>query len=68
MTGTANSGGGGGGGGGGNSSGGSGGSGVVVIRYPESLPAVNAVTGSPEITVSGGYRIYKFNASGTITF
>lgn len=25
-------------------------------------------TGSPTITVSGGYRIYQFTVSGTITF
>jgi hypothetical protein len=25
-------------------------------------------TGSPSITTSGGYRIYSFTGSGTITF
>lgn len=65
---TANSGGGGGGGGGGGTRiGGNGGSGIVMVRYPNSYP--NAVTtGSPTLTNSGGYKIYTFNASGTIKF
>ena len=25
-------------------------------------------TGSPVVTVSGGYRTYKYNSSGSITF
>ena len=46
----------------------SGGSGVVIIRYPDSNPAASATTGSPTITVGGGYRVYKFTSSGSITF
>lgn len=47
---------------------GTGGSGVVILRYPDTYPAATATTGSPTITVTGGYRIYKFTGSGTITF
>ena len=55
--------------GGGNPLGGLGGSGVVIIRYADTYAAATC-TGSPEITVAGGYRIYKFVTSGTmyITF
>jgi hypothetical protein len=62
---------GGGGGGGSGSSpgiGGTGGSGIVIISYPDSSPVASNTTGSPNVTVSGGYRIYKFTSSGTITF
>ena len=45
-----------------------GGSGVVIIRYPDSYTAAASTTGSPTITVTGGYRYYKFTGSGTITF
>jgi hypothetical protein len=45
-----------------------GGSGIVVLRYPDSFSAASATTGSPTITVSGGYRVYKFTSSGSITF
>lgn len=63
--GTANTGGG---GGSGWSGSGTGGSGIVILKYPDSYPAATATTGSPTITVSGGYRVYKFTSSGTITF
>jgi hypothetical protein len=63
---------GGGGGGNGDSSvsiwGRSGGSGVVIIRYLDAYPLASATTGSPTITTTGGYRIYTFTASGSITF
>jgi hypothetical protein len=49
-------------------SGASGGSGVVIIRYADTYPAASSTTGSPTITVTGGYRIYKWTGSGSITF
>ena len=57
----------GGGGAGSDTGGGAGGSGCVFIRVPDTL-SVATTTGVPTITTSGGYRIYKFTASGTITF
>lgn len=45
-----------------------GGSGVAFLWYPDSYPAATATTGSPTYTVSGGYRVYRFTSSGTITF
>jgi hypothetical protein len=64
-----NTGGGGGGGGGltshNTSSGAPGSSGVVVLRYSDTFP-VATVTGSPTVTVSGGFRTYVFTGSGTI--
>jgi hypothetical protein len=32
------------------------------------LPAATSTTGSPTVTVTGGYRIYKFTSTGSITF
>lgn len=66
TAGTANTGGGGG-GGGNSASGGAGGSGLVIIRVADSITAT-ATTGSPTVYVTGGYRYYKFTASGSITF
>ena len=50
------------------SGGGAGGSGIVIIRYPSYLAPATSTTGSPEMVVSGGWRVYTFVASGTITF
>jgi hypothetical protein len=70
--GTANTGGGGGGvgsdsAGNGGSNWGLGGSGICMMRYPDSFSAASSTTGSPTITVSGGYRLYKWTSSGSIT-
>ena len=45
--------------------GGAGGTGVVIIRAP--FVATNT-TGSPTITSFGGFYVYQFNGTGTITF
>jgi hypothetical protein len=37
------------------------------LRYTDQLDAATT-TGSPNVTVTGGYRIYRFWQSGTITF
>jgi hypothetical protein len=67
SAGTANTGGGGGGdGGGGNSY--TGGSGVVILSYPSTSNVAASTTGSPTVTIVGGNRIYKWTASGSITF
>jgi hypothetical protein len=46
---------------------GNGGSGVVIIRHADTIAEL-ATTGSPTVTTSGGYRIYKFTGTGTIKF
>jgi hypothetical protein len=50
-----------------NGPGGNGGSGVVILRYSDSF-ANASTTGSPQLTISGGYRIYRFTGDGSITF
>ena len=50
------------------SSGKPGGSGVVILRYADSFVAASNTTGSPNVTVTGGYRIYRFWQSGSIQF
>jgi hypothetical protein len=51
-----------------NATGGSGGSGIVILRYPDTNAAATSITGSPTVTVAGGYRVYKWTSSGSITF
>jgi len=41
--------------------------GIVIMRYPDSYGAATT-TGSPTITVVGGYREYAWTTSGSITF
>lgn len=45
-----------------------GGSGVVIIRYSNVYSNAYSTTGSPTFTNSGGYKIYQWNGSGSITF
>jgi hypothetical protein len=66
--GTTNTGSGGGAGGYPDTRGGNGGSGVVIIRYPNNFANATSTTGSPTFTNTGGYKIYAFTASGSITF
>jgi hypothetical protein len=58
----------GGGGGGGFAGGGGGGGGVVIVQYPVGFNAATTSGSNVLYTVIGGKRIYKFSASGTITF
>jgi hypothetical protein len=68
TAGTANTGGGGGGSGYSGINGVAGGKGVVILRYPDTFSLASATTGSPTQTTTGGYHIYRFNDSGSITF
>ena len=47
---------------------GAGGSGVVILRYPSGFNTPSSTTGSPTITAVGGYNIYTWTSSGSITF
>jgi hypothetical protein len=40
----------------------------VIIRYSTSFIAAASTTGSPTVTVAGGFRVYTFTGSGSITF
>jgi hypothetical protein len=48
--------------------GGNGSSGFVCIRYADTFDLAVSTTGSPTITTSGGYRIYQWTGSGSVTF
>jgi hypothetical protein len=68
TAGTANTGGGGGGGNAtGSAAGGAGGSGLIIIRTLDSVADASTLTVGTQ-TTSGGYKIYTFNASGTIAW
>jgi hypothetical protein len=45
---------------------GAGGSGVVIIRHTSGVTAT--CSGNPSVTTSGGYTVYEFTSSGTMTF
>jgi hypothetical protein len=69
--GTPNTGGGGGAGERSGSYSGGGGSGIVVIAYPDTLPALTSIPGTLTYNqpTRAGYRVYRFTAgTGTITF
>jgi len=38
------------------------------LSYSNTLPDAASTTGSPTFTNVGGYKIYKFTGSGSITF
>jgi hypothetical protein len=40
----------------------------VIFRYPDNFANATSTTGSPTLTVSGGYKTYTFTSSGSITF
>lgn len=63
TSGAANTGGGG--GSGSDANNGLGGSGIVIVR--SAIPAV-ATTGSPQVSTSGGFYIYRYTSSGSIRF
>lgn len=42
--------------------------GAVVIQYSSTFSAATSVTGSPTVSVSGGFRTYTFTSAGTISF
>ena len=41
--------------------------GVFILRYPDSAPALSSTTGSPSVSVSGGFRTYTWTSAGSFT-
>jgi len=68
TSGASNTGGGGGGITYGYSTSGAGGSGIVILAYPSTFATAASTTGSPTLSTVNGYNVYKFTASGSITF
>jgi hypothetical protein len=40
---------------------------VFILRYADSSPALTSTTGSPSVTVSGGFRTYTWTSAGSFT-
>jgi hypothetical protein len=40
----------------------------VFIVYSDSYPAAASTTGTVSYSQNNGYKIYRFNSSGSITF
>jgi hypothetical protein len=41
---------------------------VVIIRYSNTFGDAASTTGSPTFTNTGGFKIYRWTGSGSITF
>jgi hypothetical protein len=67
VNGASNTGAGGGGTSGNSLNGAAGGSGIVILAYPSTFPDASSVTNGTKTTV-GGFKIYTFLTSGSITF
>jgi hypothetical protein len=42
--------------------------GTIILRYSNTYDLAKTTTGSPTVTNTGGYRIYQWTGSGSITF
>jgi hypothetical protein len=47
---------------------GAGSSGIVVVRYADTFADAASLTGGATYTNSGGFKVYTFYGSGSITF
>lgn len=41
--------------------------GVFILRYADTAPALSSTTGSPSVSVSGGFRTYTWTSAGSFT-